>query len=117
MQSYSAPAANSHMDMSNLQGRWVLESINGKPVESENEIYFEIEGTIITGFDGCNNFGGKLDVPASLRMTQRACISEGPRLPLELPDARSQLKAAEVIGKKLKLKLPDRKGEASFRRQ
>jgi META domain len=117
VQSYSAFAVAGTMDVSNLQGRWILESINGKAVESENEIYFEIDGAIITGFDGCNNFGGKLNAPASIRMNQRACISEGPRLPLELPDARSQLKAAEVSGKKLKLKLPDRKGEASFRRQ
>ena len=117
VQSCAAPVVGDPMDMSKLQGRWILESINGKPVESENEIYFEIDGPAITGFDGCNKFGGRLDAPARLRMTQRACVSEGPRLPLELPDARPQLKAAEVTGEKLKLLLPDGTGEAGFRRQ
>ena len=36
-------AAGDAMDMSKLQGRWVLELINGQPVSSGAELYFEIE--------------------------------------------------------------------------
>lgn len=104
-------------DMSKLQGRWVLELINGQPVASGTKVYFEIDGQTITGFNGCNKFGGRLDAPDRLRMTQRGCASDALSLPLELPDPRSQLDAAEVAGEKLKLRLPDGTGEAIFGRQ
>ncbi len=115
--SCAAPATGDLLDVSKLQGRWILESINGTPVESEQEIYFEIDGQIIRGFDGCNTFGGRLDAPTRLRMTQRECVSAGPMLPLELPDARSQLKAGEVAGEKLTLPLSGEAGQAGFVRR
>ena len=110
-------AAGDTMDMSKLQGRWVLESINGQPVSSGAEVYFEIDGMTITGFDGCNKFGGSLDAPDRMRMTQRGCVSDRPRLPLELSDPRSQLDAAKLTGEKLTLQLPGGTGEAGFSRQ
>lgn len=109
-------AAFDPKDMSMLQGRWVLESINGQLTGSGTKVYFEIDGLTITGFDGCNKFGGRLDAPSRIRMTQRGCASDRLRLPLELPDPRSQLNAAKVTGEKLKLPLPGGKGEAGFRR-
>jgi heat shock protein HslJ len=110
-------AAGDAMDMSKLQGRWVLESIGGQPVSAGDEIYFEIDGMTITGFDGCNKFGGSLDAPDRLRMTQRGCVSDRPKLPLELSDPRSQLDAATVTGEQLTLPLPGGPGEAVFSRR
>jgi len=110
-------AAGDAMDMSKLQGRWVLESISGQPVSSGDELYFEIEGMTITGFDGCNKFGGSLDAPERMRMTQRGCVSDTPRLPLELSDPRPQLEAAKVTGEELTLPLPGGTGDAVFSRR
>jgi heat shock protein HslJ len=110
-------AAGDAMDMSKLQGRWVLESINGQRISPGAEVYFEIDGTTITGFDGCNKFGGSLDAPDQMRMTQRGCVSDSPGLPLELSDPRSQLDAAKLTGEKLTLPLPGGTGEAGFSRQ
>jgi hypothetical protein len=105
-----------NMDISKLQGRWVLELVNGRPVSSEREIYFEIEELRISGFDGCNRFGGRLDAPGEVRVSQRACAERGPRLPLDLSDPESHLKTAELTGDKLDLPLPGRGGTARFRR-
>lgn len=100
-----------------LQGKWVLQSIDGRAVEAKPVIYFKIDGRTITGFDGCNSFGGSLDAPDELRITQRACASEGPRLPLQLPDPREQLESARLEGDTLELKVDDKGGTATFRRQ
>ena len=100
-----------------LQGKWLLESINGRAVKSEPAIYFKIDGRTITGFDGCNSFGGSLDAPDQLRITQRACPSGGPRLPLELSDPRPQLESSRLEGDTLELKVGDEGDSARFRRQ
>lgn len=100
-----------------LQGKWVLESIGGQTVESTPEIYFEIDERIIAGFDGCNHFGGSLDAPQDLRMSQRACAEEGPRLPLDLSQPLAQLESSRLEGDTLEMDLPDKTGKALFRRQ
>ncbi len=103
--------------MSQLQGKWVLESIGGHAIESKTEIYFKIDGLTISGFDGCNLFGGFLDKPKELRIGQRACSSDSPRLPLQLSDPRSQLESSKLEGDTLDLVLDDEAGKATFRRQ
>lgn len=107
-------------DLSNLYGKWILESINGQPTDSGKKLYFEIketkDGPQISGFDGCNKFGGTLAPPAALWKGQRGCPSGKLLLPLNLSDPRSQLDAADVTGKVLTIPLPDGSGEADFRR-
>lgn len=95
----------------------MLESIDGREVEPKPEIYFEIDGRTLTGFDGCNTFGGSLDAPENLRMTQRACADPGPRLPLDLEDPLAQLEGAKLDGDTLELPLPDGSGTATLRRR
>ncbi len=105
------------MDFSELKGKWVLEAINGKDVISEKlEIYFEITEQTITGYDGCNRFGGSTAQPFVIQKSQRACPPETILLPLDLSDPALQLNRATVSGDKLFLPLPDGKGEAQFRR-
>ncbi|MFQ5525984.1 MAG: META domain-containing protein [Thermoanaerobaculia bacterium] len=104
------------MTISDLQGKWVLESISGDAVETPSEIYFKIDERTISGFDGCNHFGGPLDAPQNLRMTQRACAEEGPSLPLDLAKPLAQLESAHLEADTLELDLPDETGKASFRR-
>ena len=109
--------AENQVSAKDLQGKWVLESIAGKAVEEGPEIYFAIDERTITGFDGCNTFGGSIDAPENLRMTQRACAEEGPRLPLELSDPRPQLESSRLDGDVLEMDLPGGAGKARFRKK
>lgn len=63
-------------DISDASGKWVLESVAGKPVEGGSKIFFQIDGEMISGFDGCNRFSGRVDQVATLRRTQRGCPPE-----------------------------------------
>jgi len=104
-------------DFSALNGRWVLEAIDGKTVRMEKgQIYFEISGDTITGYDGCNRFGGSIGQPASIRKGQIGCPAESVLLPLDLSNLTPQLRRAVVSGDILTLPLTLDKGEARFRR-
>jgi hypothetical protein len=103
------------MDPSELTGKWLLESIDGRPVTGR-EIHFQIEGLTISGFDGCNTFGGRLDAPGRIRISQRACEGNAPEFPLRLEDAAAHLRTARRSGDRLDLPLWERPGIASFRR-
>jgi hypothetical protein len=113
-----ASLAKAHaMDISALKGRWVLEAISGKGVALEKgEIYFQITEDTITGYDGCNRFGGSVAQPSLMRKGQRACPPETILLPLDLSNPIPQLSRATVRRDKLFLPLPDGQGEAQFRR-
>jgi heat shock protein HslJ len=105
------------MDLGELQGRWVLEAIDGQEVASGGaEIYFQITEQSMSGYDGCNRFGGSITDPSTMRKTQRACPPETTLLPLNLSDPAPQLSRATVRGGKLFLPLRDGTGEAQFRR-
>jgi heat shock protein HslJ len=105
------------MDLGELKGRWVLEAIDGKDIASGGaEIYFQITEQSISGYDGCNRFGGSITDPSAMRKTQRACPPETTLLPLNLSDPAPQLSRATMRGGKLFLPLRDGTGEAQFRR-
>ena len=108
-------AAAEPVQPADLNGRWVLEAIDGRPVSEDVEMYFEIQGSAISGYDGCNSFGGSLDNPGMLRMTQRACSPEPIPFPLDLTDPRAQLMRGELRGDVLEL--PIASGTATFRRR
>lgn len=105
------------MDTTRLDGKWVLEAIDGRPVTGGSEVFFEIEGRTISGFDGCNRFGGRLDAPGGVRISQRACAEGGPRLPLDLSDPESHLRRGDLAGDRLELPLAGGPGKATFRRE
>lgn len=112
------PLAGVHaMDVSELKGRWVLETIDGKSVAPEKgEIFFQITEQAITGFDGCNRFGASLTQPSPAQRGQRGCPADAIRLPLDFSSLASQLSRATVSGDMLSLPLQDGKGQAQFRR-
>jgi heat shock protein HslJ len=105
------------MDVASLQGRWVLEAVDGKSVSPDRgEIYFQITEQTISGYDGCNRFGGSLTQPGRIQKGQRGCPADTMLLPLDFSNPASQLSRATVRGERLLLPLPDGKGEAQFRR-
>jgi heat shock protein HslJ len=105
------------MEIADLQGRWDLISVNAQPLRPGEPIYFAIDGQKISGFDGCNHFGGRLDSPSRLVISQRACEPDVAMLPLNLTDPLPQLKAAKLVDGRLLLPLPDGRGEAQFNRR
>lgn len=105
------------MDISSLNGRWVLEAVEGKPVSEEKDIYFQIEGQTITGYDGCNRFGGSLSSPFVIRRSQRGCASEGISLPVDLTNPLPKLTASRMEGDQLVIPMPSGVGEATFKRK
>src|SRR5262249_19464615 len=111
----SLPGVAKAMEISELQGRWDLVSMNGQPVRAGEPIFFEIEGLAIRGFDGCNNFGGRIDAPSRLVTSQRACEPNVETLPLKLTDPLPQLKASRLVEERLLVPLPGGAGEAQFR--
>jgi heat shock protein HslJ len=108
-------AQESEMNLVNLQGRWTLESIDGKIVETSRDVFFELRGSTITGFDGCNSFGGPLDSPTRIRASQRSCGDDYVALPLDLSNPLAQLRAAHVKNDRLILTLPGDQGTAVLR--
>lgn len=87
-----------------LDGTWSLVSVGGQSVSADgNSPRFTIEGDIISGFDGCNQFGGQLSNPQSLRKGQRACVGEYVTLPLDLSDPKAHLDSATIEGDRISL--------------
>jgi hypothetical protein len=111
----AVPSEAYAMDILKLNGRWVLEAVNGKAISSDQEIYFQIVGDVISGYDGCNTFGGKVTRPFVGRASKRGCAGEV-LLPLDLADPLAQLDQAIIKQNKLFLPLPNSKGDAQFRR-
>lgn len=109
------PTANA-MDIEGLMGRWVLVAVNGKQVSRHPEIYFEIAGQSITGYDGCNRFGGLLAQPSNIRKTQRGCPNERTAMPLDLSNPVEQLSSSTLRSDRLLLPLTNGKGMAEFKR-
>ena len=86
-----------------LDGTWRLVSIGGQEISAgaTQVPYFTVRGADIMGYDGCNQFSGRLDVPASIVKTQRACADGGVELPLDLANLELELKAAVKRGNRL----------------
>ena len=49
-------------------------------MKASEPIFFEIDGLVIRGFDGCNSFGGRLNSPSKLK-EDLVWIPEGAQLP------------------------------------
>jgi hypothetical protein len=103
------------METGHLEGRWDLTSVNGRPLSAGQRAHFEIDGMRIRGFDGCSSFGGRLDRPGEMAISQRACPDGARILPLDLTDPWRQLKEATVSEDRLSVET--RAGEAVFTRR
>jgi heat shock protein HslJ len=102
-----------------LQGTWELVEIGSRPVPPTAATAlpaFTIKRQSIEGFDGCNNFSGRLDKPGSVVSTRRGCLDDVVKLPLDLTDPLAHLLAGKVQNDTLVL--PARAGTAAsvFRR-
>ena len=96
-----------------LNGSWELVELGHQPVRSTAASglpTFTIKDESIEGFDGCNNFSGRLDKPGSITSTRRGCPDGAIRLPLDLADPMSHLKAGTL--RNATLSLPARAGIA-----
>lgn len=81
------------------QGTWRLVSIDSKPVSqapSGQVPYFTITGTSIEGFDGCNEFSGRIDQPGGISATRRGCPEGTIKLPLDFDNLPSHLQGGTI---------------------
>ncbi|MBY3465685.1 hypothetical protein HFN80_16970 [Rhizobium laguerreae] len=111
---HSVSADDPPADPAQLEGRWTLATTDGRQ-RSGPPIYFEINGRRISGFDGCNNFGGSLDRPAMIRKGERDCPGLAP-FPLGLENPLRQLGQARVEDDVMTLPMLSGEGTAVFRR-
>lgn len=105
------PACAGLQPAADLQGTWKLAEIKSQPVLPPTAgalPVFTIKNQSIEGFDGCNHFSGRLDQPGSITSTRRGCPAGTLKLPLDLSDPMSHLRAARID--KRRLILPERGG-------
>lgn len=94
--------------------RWTLVRVGDEEVTSTHPPYFEISNGIISGYDGCNNFGGPLHHPREIRVGQRACASREVVFSLNLADPLGQIKMATLVDEMLILPANGKRPEAVF---
>jgi heat shock protein HslJ len=100
------PACAGLQPAGDLQGTWKLVEINSRPVRPATTgalPVFTIKSQSIEGFDGCNDFSGRLDQPGSITATRRGCPERTLMLPLDLSDPMSHLRAGRIDKRKLML--------------
>ena len=102
-------------EIADLQGRWTLVAISGAPTGSSSPfVHFEIKGTAISGFDGCNSFAGSLDKPEAIIATQRACPA-GP--PFDVSDLIRNMRLATLVAGRLTVTLGPTGQQFEFSKQ
>ena len=92
--------------VSDLDGTWILQSINSVPVQATAEQtlpFFKIDGDSIEGYDGCNQFFGPIDEPGAVSSTRMACPDVTDMLPLDLNNVGEHLSASRINGETLAL--------------
>jgi heat shock protein HslJ len=102
-----------------LQASWKLIEISSQPVRpaAVNALpVFTIRDQSIEGFDGCNSFWGRLDQPGSIASTRRGCPDGSLKLPLDLTDPMSHLKAGRIDKGRLILPAREEIPESVFER-
>lgn len=103
-----SPAAHGQdtpLNASDLEGQWVLVRASGRSVPADPPIYFRVEDGILSGYDGCNRFGGPVE--GGIRTGGRGCPGKGATLPLDLDQPAEHLARATRDGDKLILPLAD----------
>jgi len=110
-----AAACAGQASVPHLQGRWSLVELGGQPTAataSGPAPWLMIKAESIEGYDGCNQFSGRLDAPGSIMATRRGCAPGAVKLPLNLADPLPQLKAGQVHGERLDV--PSTEGMPGF---
>jgi heat shock protein HslJ len=82
-----------------FDGTWALVSIDSRPVRGvgpDGPPRFTIKGQSIEGFDGCNQFSGRIDQPVSVASTRMGCPDGTLKLPLDLNNLQAHLAGARV---------------------
>ncbi|MGI9504547.1 MAG: META domain-containing protein, partial [Geminicoccaceae bacterium] len=79
--------------------------------------FFEIKGTGIKGFDGCNRFFGSLDKPGAISSTRRACPESTLKLPLDLSDLDAHLQTGCIKGDQFTIPASGRYPSSTYMRQ
>lgn len=81
-----------------LDGTWELSSVGSQPVRKGpvDLPYFNVTGDLISGFDGCNRFSGRLGQSLEIAATRRGCAEGAVRLPLDLSNAAAHLRTAKI---------------------
>lgn len=103
----NAIGEDSSVQLSDLSGKWVLLSVSGHPVPSDPPIFFHLDGEVLSGYDGCNSFGGPVSAPDRIRTGERGCPDDRPSFPLDLSRPAEHLAAATRDGDRLLLPLAD----------
>jgi heat shock protein HslJ len=102
-----------------LMGTWELVEVHSLPLPTTGanaRPVFTITDQSIEGFDGCNNFSGRLDKPGSIASTRRGCVEGTVKLPLDLTDPMSHLKSGRIHNGTLILPAREGIAESVFRR-
>jgi hypothetical protein len=84
---------------SSLDGTWRLVSVDSRPLRQLPAIrvpFFTVTGITIIGFDGCNNFSGRIDQPGNISATRRGCLETTIKLPLDLGDLQAHLRTGTI---------------------
>ncbi len=87
-----------HADI-RLDGTWSLLSSGARSSDHlpTNEVpFFTVADMTVQGFDGCNNFSGRLDRPGEISSTRVGCLDSAVRLPLDLNDLLTHLKTGSI---------------------
>ncbi len=87
-----------------LEGTWQLEAIDSVAItdsSGKQTPFFEIKGSGVKGYDGCNRFFGSLDQPGAISSTRRACPDATLTLPLDLNDLHAHLQTGCQSGDQL----------------
>jgi heat shock protein HslJ len=102
------------LNVADLQGSWKL--IAPSSTDEKALPRFTIEGQAIQGFDGCNEFSGRLDQPGSIGSTRRGCPEHALRLPLDMSDPMPRLLSGNIENDTLTLPADARFSRASFKK-
>jgi len=103
-----------------LEGTWQLEAIDSvvvSDISGEQVPFFEVKGSGIKGYDGCNRFFGSLDKPGAIVSTRRACPDSMLKLPLDLNDLDAHLQTGCLKDDQLTIPADDSYPSSSYRRQ
>ena len=103
-----------------LEGMWQLEAIDSIAVadtSGKQRPFFDIKGSGVRGYDGCNRFFGSLDKPGSISSTRRACPEPVLKLPLNLSDLNAHLQTGCIRGDQLTIPARGSYPSSSYVRQ
>lgn len=88
--------------VSTLDGSWRLVAIDSKPLApmpASRVPFFVIngDGKEVSGFDGCNDFSGRIDNPGGIMTTRIGCPESAIKLPLDLGSFLNHLRSGIIL--------------------